>query len=462
MATTTATTAAPVTDGGGEQKKRVSRPNREEFQKQLDQLDQKLKDQEKAVEKARAEVNNAQGGGPKNDEQKKLRSELDELKKKQADLKTNRNKIFSEIKTIDEQVNKKIKDIQASKSKVSYKSVEDIDKEIKRLEKEVDSGSLKLVEEKKILTEISNLKKAKKSFPAFAETQKSIDEDKAKIQTLRSQLDNYNGKAISDRFNEVQAELEKLRSQQQKDYKSKNVLYENRASAEKSRDEIRTQIRKLKDDFFAQKRAFDEQQKIDQAARVEREKAERAAAEKEKKKHDAEEKLEAAKEPAYASQIHLAESLLEYFDPEYKRESPTNKFNSVSASVNKTSNSRQVESIPAGAQIVKKNEEAFFAGSGGKKNKKKAKESDKVSMNLSIIEGLGSLNITVPTSKGEIPNTIQSIKEKIEYYKENQDRVTAEKVERAKAELAKLQDEEEKQSDPAKPESQQQPVEASA
>lgn len=439
MATTTATTNEPA--AAAVKKQRVQRPNRDEFNAKVTELEKQLREKEKAVEEARNNVKNIQGAGPKSEERKKLHNELDELKKKQADLKNSRNKILTEMRTVEERLKKRIKDLQSAKQKTPFKSVEDIDNHVKKLEREVDSGSLKLVEEKKILAEISSLKKAKKNFTGFSDAQASIDEDRAKVNALKSQLDNFQGKATSERFNEVRAQLDEIKKEQEKDYKNKSALYDNRAKAEKARDEVRNELRKLKDEFYSQRRAYEEQQKADYAARVEREKAEKAAAEKEKKKRDAQEKLEVAAEPAFLSEITTAENLLTYFDPEYKPTTSNNQNGTSTSAVGAKPAKRQVESIPEGAQVVKKTEDAFFAGTGGKKNKKKNKEADnKLSMNLSIVEDLAALNVTVPTSKDDVPNSITKLKEKIDYYKENQERVTAERVERAKAELAKLED----------------------
>ena len=48
-----------------------------------------------------------------------------------------------------------MKTLNDAKGKFPYKSAQDVDNQIKALDKQVESGTLKLVEERKILQEIS-------------------------------------------------------------------------------------------------------------------------------------------------------------------------------------------------------------------------------------------------------------------------------------------------------------------
>lgn len=420
-------------------KKRVQAPNKEKFQKDLEQLEQELKTKEKDLAIARDNAKKVQSGGGNNDERKNLLNEVNQLKKRQSELKAQRLKIMDEVKMIDERNKKKIKDLAAQKAKVNFKNVDEIDAQIKKLEKSVDAGNMRLVEEKQALGEISALKKAKKNFGTFNDAQAAIDSDRAKIQELKNSIDKTEADSVSERFNEVMAQLNAMRDEQSAAYKNKTELFNKRAEAEASREEVRKKMKELKDSYYSQVRSYNEQRKADQTARAEREKSERIAKEKEKKLADAKEKMEAAAEPAFAAEIATAKNLLIYFDPEYKKTGEVdnnNKDDKFAAKATRTIDN----AMPEGAKVIKKGNDEFFTGNAGKKAKgKKQNSSDKFTMDLSIIDDLSKLNIGVPSGKDDVPKTIESLKAKIADFKENQEKVTAERMAKAKADLEKLE-----------------------
>lgn len=432
------------TNSVSDNQKRVTRPDKEAFQLKLTELEKELKVKEKEVEKARNDVKHALGKGQskQNFNHDVLRAELDQIRAKQANLKTDRNKVQAEIRTIDERIKKNVKDLQNKRAKANFRSVDEIDAHIKQLKAAVDSGNLKLVEERQTLNEISNLNKLRKNFYTFGEAQTEIDQDKAKLAALRKSLNDPEVQALSDRYKEITAELDASRAQQQEAYKNRSSLFDKRTAAEKARNDVYAQIKALKDEHYANVRAYREQSKADQKARIEREKAERASAEKEKKLREAREKVETASEPAFSSHIATAESLLKYFDTADK-----------SAGQENGAEETKTWDLPENAKIIQKKDEHFFAGFGHKKNKAKGsnRKNDKLSMDLGIIEDLSLLNISVPASKDEIPTTVEKLKEKLQFYRDNEDRVTQERVERAKADLAKIEAESEPVSEASAP-----------
>ena len=62
-----------------------------------------------------------------------------------------------------------------------------------------------------------------------------------------------------------------------------------------------------------------------------------------------------------------------------------------------------------------------------------------MTVNFQVVEDLTNLNIAVPTSNADVPKTIEDLKKKIDYYVANEERVTKERIEKAKAEIAKLE-----------------------
>jgi hypothetical protein len=85
---------------------------------------------------------------------------------------------------------------------------------------------------------------------------------------------------------------------------------------------------------------------------------------------------------------------------------------------------------------MKKEEEDFFVGSGGKKKGKGRKtagdgassttKSGKFNLDPGTIKGLSGLGIDPPASQGEVPSVIEKLREKLDFFKKDQDRKTKE------------------------------------
>ena len=96
------------------------------------------------------------------------------------------------------------------------------------LEKQVETGQMRLVEEKRALSEISDLRRSRKAFDTFSTSQDSIDSDKAKIDELKTKLDNPEYKSLQGRYEEITKELEELNAELDKNGQSRDKLFDER------------------------------------------------------------------------------------------------------------------------------------------------------------------------------------------------------------------------------------------
>src|SRR5437667_14309 len=78
-----------------------------------------------------------------------LKAELNRIKATQSSKKSSKMDLLNRQKTLEESMNSKITALNASKAKLPYSSVEAIDAQIAKLEAQVESGTLKLVDERK-------------------------------------------------------------------------------------------------------------------------------------------------------------------------------------------------------------------------------------------------------------------------------------------------------------------------
>lgn len=315
--------------------------------------------------------------------------------------------------------------------------MEEIDREIQRLEKEVDTGKMKLVDEKKNLAEISTLRKQRKGFAGFDEAQKGIDDVKAQITELKKGLDNPEAKALSEKYSAIQKELDEIKAEQDDVFKNLNSLRDERTKIHAEQQTKYSAIREIKDAYYKARKAFKDYEDEAYRQRRERQKTERDAFEKEKRKRIAEKKLEEASEPAYMDEILTAEGLIRYFDPS----SATSKSDAGPGKFAAQAQRTVDDSSMKGTRVVKKDEreDNYFMGTGGKKGKKGKKgntagspapatptEGGKFNLSIGVIEELAKVNVEPPMNQSDVPAVVEKLKTQLDTWKKDQEKKTKE------------------------------------
>src|SRR5437016_4258917 len=112
----------------------------------------------------RAEIENARPNkdSPANDRFKTLVAEQKAIREQQMANKSSRTSQLEKYNNAENQIKQMIQDQKNQRAKMPFKNVEEIDAQIDHLNKQVDSGRMKLVDEKKALDEVSKLRKQRK------------------------------------------------------------------------------------------------------------------------------------------------------------------------------------------------------------------------------------------------------------------------------------------------------------
>ena len=315
------------------------------------------------------------------------------------------------------------------------KSVDEVDQQIERLDKQVETGQMKLVDEKKALAEISSLRKQRKGFAGFEEAQKGIDDVKAQISELKKTLDNPEAKALSDKFEATAKELDAIKAEQDEAYKSLSSLRDERTKLHAEQQEKFITVREIKDQYYKARKSHREYEQELYKQRQERKQAEHHAYQKEKRRKTADEKLEEASQPAYMDEILTTEGLIRYFDPSTPETSKTLREPSGFA---KEAERKVDDSTIKGTKLSKKEdrEEEYFMGTGGKKGKKGRKAAGspapstpaetKFNLSIGVIQELAKINVEPPMNQSDIPSVLEKLKGKLEHWKKDQDKKTKE------------------------------------
>lgn len=313
-----------------------------------------------------------------------------------------------------------------------FKSVEDLDNQIGRLEDQVNGGMMKLVDEKKALAEVTNLKKVRKNFAAFDVQEKQISELRAQIKQIKDSMDDPEAKALSDKYNGLQAELDTIKAEQDGVYKNLSGLRDERSKLHSEQREKFDAIRKIKDEYYGAKKAFAAFEREARNKAWERKQAEREKFDRERKKERAQRMLAEASDPAYLDEIRRGRSLLKFFDPTYVPATDA----AAEANGSKSLAAQDIRKVDdaglKGTRLVRKEdrEDDYFlpaAKKGGKKGgKKEAAAPSAKGFNVppSVIEDCAAMGLNPPTSAADVPDVIEKVKAKLKHWEDDQDAQT--------------------------------------
>ncbi|KAI3403175.2 BFR1 [Candida oxycetoniae] len=432
------------------QRRFIKRPDDKAYKESIESLKQEIKKLDLASNELTAQIAKYQIDQKVMDERNRLTGELKALIAKQSGSKNERNALNAQIKAIDAQMKKKIAEINQQTSKNNFKSIAEIDERINSLDKLIDAGDLKLVDERKYVKEMSSLRKLRRDFGSIEQTQASIDQDKAKIADLKKKIAATHNKELNAEFDAIQKKLDDINESNKSIISKRNVIYDKRNEIKKQRDGLYDEIRKVKGEFDEKFANFKKQMAEEKQKREEEMKAQIEEEKKAKLKRRAEKELAEASIPAFTKEINTIHRLLTYFDPSYVKPTTTTAAKEMSQTMNgksipsSTNNAIRTIEFPEDLVIVKKEQEDFFVGSKKKNKGKKQSSTKPKNFNVApdVVVGLSDLTIPFPTKEEDVPETIKTLKEALVALEEKQDEQTKINIERAQARIAKFEVEE--------------------
>ncbi|RUS17243.1 hypothetical protein BC937DRAFT_90236 [Endogone sp. FLAS-F59071] len=439
--------------------KAPQKPDEKAYRKAIDESNLRINDLKKKLEDAKERLNNAPSGkGSANDKREELRNRLKDLQRQQAEIKQSKQGTFDQLNTLNAAVQKKINDLKASKDKYPYKTTAEVDSQIKDLEKKIQSGTLKLIEEKRIVADISALRKARKGVEAVQNQQSAIDADRQQIDELKKTTDDPNARAINKEYDEVKSQIDALQRDQQADRDKRNELFNEQTSIRQQLDEAYSSIRALRDeyklkndDYYAYQRQFQIQRReailLRQQEIVE-----------EKRQAAARDERESADIPAFEREIITCENLIKFLRPSAAAtDSPPTTPTTPTANTN--IRQPDASNAPQGTVLKKKSDredEYFVGGKYAKKSKNQPKQaaatattgSTGLKLPLEIMEAFYTIEVAIPTSAADVDRAIDALRARLAHYKAEQPKVTEEKKRKAEEKIAALlaKQEEKKQS----------------
>ncbi|KAL9555532.1 hypothetical protein MBANPS3_002317 [Mucor bainieri] len=427
-------TAAPVLPD------HVKKPNEDEFKKELAEVNANIEKLQKQFDAVREKINKSPQKSD-NARREEIKKELNDIRDKQADLKKTRKAVYEQLDAINDSIRNKVGSIKGFHTKIPFKTTEEVDARIAELESKIEAG-VRIVEEKKMLQEISMLKRNRLSVEDVDGQQAAINKEREIYGELKKNIDDSEAKKLSDRYEELDAEFKLLHADHSKQREGRNQLFDERNRLKALLDEeyqkmrtMRDEHRKNNDEYYTFVRQLREYKREQEQLRKEQE-------ENEKRQEAAKQELELAALPAFESEIALCDNLALFLE------------SFVSSGGDKKS--QQEPSINAAADafdgmvIKKRDEEDFFVGKSKKKQQQKQKDpkekkSDSLKLPLATMEAFFDIKVTVPTKISEIPATLTKLRERKEYYITEQPKATELNKKKAEEKIKAMEKEEEEQ-----------------
>ncbi|KAJ4390727.1 multicopy suppressor of BFA (Brefeldin A) [Gnomoniopsis smithogilvyi] len=436
---------------------RPQKPDEAAFKETVAKLEKEHTQVKNQLDAVKAKIDLASPGkNPENPTQKRraeLIAQLNEIKQKQGAGKTSRNAAQDNIKRMDDQMREKKKEIKTIIDTVGFSSEAEVDAKIKDLDAQVGAGRMTLLEEKKTVEQIGKLRRSRKQLAAIGEKQKAVDELQAKIQEIKGTSKNPEANALSDKYKELQTELDGIKAEQDAAYKELNSLRDERSKLQAQQREKWDAMKKYKDEYHTNRKAFNNWEREQKQKAWERQKSERDRIEKERKLERAQKMLAEASDPAYLDEIRRGNSLLHFFDPSFVAE----KTPLITRSGLEAQADRKVDdSGIKGVKILSKkaNDDEYMPaakkGKKGKKNNASAAKTSSYNCPPSVIEDCAFMGIDPPVNAEEVPAVVEKIKAKLDHWKADQANQTQKNIEKAKKEIEKIEAEEAKEKDPKK------------
>ncbi|TPX42599.1 hypothetical protein SeMB42_g03223 [Synchytrium endobioticum] len=429
---------------------RPVKPDEEQFRREVDALNSSIDDIKASINKLQESRSLSSDGTNKDTvatKRQELRATIDELCKKRSQLNDSKNAVVEDLKALQAGIKKKFETLKASKASSSSA---DFDRQIAALEAQQQSGCASLMEEKKIIAEISSLRKSKKAIEStksdVAALSGSIDADRKAIEECRAALD-----AMDPEREQVRKALDEARS-------SLNALDEDRKSIQGERMALKVKLdaeyikkREVQDTYRQRKEEYFEAMKLERAKRAEQQKKRRDELEHSKIQRELQEVLESADVPAFSSEIAMADVLIRHLTTTYLAPSslPSEPAASMTSSVTP---SRAVDSsVPDGAMVMKKKDgldEDFIQLGTPRKSKAGRRSttssggspgpSQALKLDLELITQFAKLHVDIPSNVGGVEGTIATLETKKKEWLEAQMVETKKLKEKAESKAAGL------------------------
>lgn len=403
---------------------RVDRPDKAAHDAALEALTKaidQLKNDRQAVQ---TDIDNAMSDPAAKETWTKDRTQLQSLKAQKQTLVTEKQALRLQLDGFKAQTDKIVKDKKDARGTLKFNTIEEIDAEIKKLQRRQETTTMTLTEEKRLIKDIDSLQQSKKSVADLKSKDAAMDTVKETRKVVVAQIaaKDVEIDAIAKQIETVAAALKEHSDKESKKKDSLQGLFKKRDDFKKAigdkikeRDALRDDFRDKSNLWYNYQRAVRAQKKIAYEEEKKKRDEERAA-------HLAKLEEEEAKKIPYEEEQALCDYLADYLERTYLGAKGDDDDGGEAKAGGDTI---AVKDDPfAGLKPVNKKAEDEYFGKGKAKKKRvrATKKQDQAAgpftLSVDTFEQFGLINMTPPTSVEQVEKSVADLRAKKEWYKE--------------------------------------------
>lgn len=399
------------------------RPDKEGHEKAVQELTDAVEALKEERRKIQERIDATFSDPQQKSEIQELRTEMQALKTQKGALIDQKKALRAQLDQAKSQTDKLIKDKKDTRSQVKFNSVEEIEAEIAKLMRQQETTSMSLNEEKKIIKEMDALRASKKHVAALKSKDGALDGVKEERKSIGQQI-TAKDKEIDEVSKDIDQVMTKIKALNETDSTKRDAVqglikerdeYKLKIGEKlKEKDALRDAYRLLNNKFYNFQRAIRAQKKIQYEEEKEARDAEKAA-------YLAKVEEEEAKKIPYEEEQALCEFLANFLERTY-----LSKPGDEAKTASENKDVVAVKDDPfAGLKPVSKkdaDEEYFGKGKAKKKRTRATKNQDTSSgpftLSVDTFEQFGLLSLNPPTSSEQVAKSVQELREKKEWYKQ--------------------------------------------
>lgn len=300
------------------------------------------------------------------------------------------------------------------KGNMKFSNVDDINKQLKKLEQEHSTTTMTLNQEKELIKEIETLKSMKKLIAPLSANNAKMAEGKEASKDLGEQIKEQNQKlaAINDEIEAQKTVLDKLN---EKEGNKKDVfpqLMKEKDEVKKNIDAEYDKIRTLRTEWRENNNIWFEYSKILRAKKQKEWEAEQASRQEEWEAKQAELEAEEAKKEPWEAEKKLCDFLVEYLERVGAKDE-------VKEEVKKETQHLEGMTVFSKRDAEDDDLMAMFGG-GGKKSKgakkNKKKKAAVIKHDIDTLQTFAMVSLTPPNTGDDISKSLQEVKDKKAWY----------------------------------------------
>jgi len=402
--------------------KRVERPSKDKHEAELAVLSEEVEVLKTKRQQIQSKIDEVMDSN-RTSAVSKERDILARLRSQKGALITEKKAIKARLDATRNQSERLFEGQKAAKQSVRFTRVEDIDAEIKKLQRRQETTSMSLSEEKRLIKEMDALQASKKLVAQLKTQEVTLENVKEQRKLIAVEI-SAKDKEIDAVQVEIDVQQNKIKSMSEKETDSRgkiqaliserDVIRSSINEKLQEKDKTRKIFREANNAWYDYQRAVRAQRKMQQEEERRQREEERLAILKAKEEEE-------LKKIPYEEEQMLCDYLADYLTRTYLSDPTSSK-----SSTKKKEEVFEVKDDPfAGFKpINKKTDDVFLKMGTGKKprnrqaKKEKKKATAPFTLNLDTFEQFSLLQLTPPTSLEAVQGSVDALREKKKWYSE--------------------------------------------